>query len=168
MIMVIGIALLASMPIFAMAIHNGHDLQFHLMRIEGLAAGIRQGQFPVRLESIWNDKYGYATLFYGDLLLYIPALLRLLGVTINAAYNAYILLMNVLTAVVSYRCFHAMVKEKDIALLMTAAYVTSAYRLMDIYVRAAVGEYSAMIFLPMIGICDVPFISSGGTEEAGL
>ncbi len=150
MIMVIGIALLASMPTFAMAIHNGHDLQFHLMRIEGLAAGMRQGQFPVRLESIWNDKYGYATLFYGDLLLYIPALLRLLGVTINDAYNAYILLMNVLTAAISYRCFEAMVKNKDIAQLMTAAYVTSAYRLMDIYVRAAVGEYSAMIFLPLI------------------
>ncbi len=150
MIMVIGIALLASMPTFAMAIHNGHDLQFHLMRIEGLAAGMRQGQFPVRLESIWNDKYGYATLFYGDLLLYIPALLRLLGVTINDAYNAYILLMNVLTVAISYRCFDAMVKNKDIALLMTAAYVTSAYRLMDIYVRAAVGEYSAMIFLPLI------------------
>lgn len=43
MIIVIGIALLASIPTFAMAIHNGHDLQFHLMRIEGLAAGIRQG-----------------------------------------------------------------------------------------------------------------------------
>lgn len=150
MIIVIGIALLASIPTFAMAIHNGHDLQFHLMRIEGLAAGMRQGQFPVRLESIWNDKYGYATLFYGDLLLYIPALLRLLGVTINDAYNAYILLVNVLTAVVSFRCFDAMVKDRDIALLMTAAYVTSVYRLMDIYVRAAVGEYSAMIFLPMI------------------
>ena len=36
MMMVIGIALLASMPTFAMAIHNGHDLQVHLMRIEGL------------------------------------------------------------------------------------------------------------------------------------
>ena len=150
MIMVIGIALLASMPTFAMGIHNGHDLQFHLMRIEGLAAGIRQGQFPVRLESIWNDKYGYATLFYGDLLLYIPALLRLLGVTINDAYNAYILLVNVLTSVVSFRCFDAMMKNKDTVLLMTAAYVTSVYRLMDIYVRAAVGEYTAMIFLPMI------------------
>lgn len=150
MIMVIGIALLASMPTFAMGIHNGHDLQFHLMRIEGLAAGIRQGQFPVRMESIWNDKYGYATLFYGDLLLYIPALLRLLGVTINDAYNAYILLVNVLTSVVSFRCFDAMMKNKDTVLLMTAAYVTSVYRLMDIYVRAAVGEYTAMIFLPMI------------------
>lgn len=150
MILVIGIALLASMPTFAMAIHNGHDLQFHLMRIEGLVAGLRQGQFPVRLESIWNDKYGYATLFYGDLLLYFPALLRLLGMTINDAYNAYVLLINMLTAVIAYRCFDAMVKDKDIALLMTAAYVTSAYRLMDIYVRAAVGEYSAMIFLPMI------------------
>lgn len=150
MIIVIGIALLASVPVFVMGIHNGHDLQFHLMRIEGLAAGIRQGQFPVRLESIWNDQYGYATLFYGDLLLYIPALLRLSGVTVIDAYDAYILLMNLMTAVASYLCFKAMVKNKDIALLMTAAYVTSAYRLMDIYVRAAVGEYSAMIFLPMI------------------
>ena len=150
MITVIGIALLASMPVFIMGMHNGHDLQFHLMRIEGLVAGIRQGQFPVRLESIWNDQYGYATLFYGDLLLYIPALLRLSGATIIDAYNAYILLINLMTAVASYLCFKAMVKNKDIALLMTAAYVTSAYRLMDIYVRAAVGEYSAMIFLPMI------------------
>lgn len=150
MIIVIGIALLASMPVFVMGIHNGHDLQFHLMRIEGLAAGIRQGQFPVRLESIWNDQYGYATLFYGDLLLYIPALLRLSGVTVIDAYDAYILLMNLITAVASYLCFKAMLKNKDIALLMTAAYATSAYRLMDIYVRAAVGEYSAMIFLPVI------------------
>ena len=57
---------------------QGADWSFHLSRIEGIAQGLREGQFPVRVYSIAKNGYGYApSLFYGELLLYFPAVLRL-------------------------------------------------------------------------------------------
>ena len=65
---------------------NGADWSFHLSRIEGIANGLREGQFPVRVYSMAKDGYGYApSLFYGELLLYFPAVLRLLGMSVQGA-----------------------------------------------------------------------------------
>lgn len=39
--------ILLTIPFFGDYLQNGHDLLFHLTRIEGIAEGLRQGQFPV-------------------------------------------------------------------------------------------------------------------------
>lgn len=71
---------------------NGADWSFHLSRIEGIANGLREGRFPVRVYSMAKDGYGYApSLFYGELLLYFPAVLRLLGMSVQGAYHTYLL-----------------------------------------------------------------------------
>ena len=67
---------------------QGADWRFHLSRIEGIAQGLRDGQFPVRIYSQAKDGYGYApSLFYGELFLYFPAVLRLLGMSVQGAYR---------------------------------------------------------------------------------
>ena len=42
------IILMASIPLFNNYLIRGHDIYFHLMRIEGLAQGLGAGEFPVR------------------------------------------------------------------------------------------------------------------------
>lgn len=148
-----GIILLTSLPLFADGVHSGHDFGFHLIRIEGIAREIRMGNLPVRLSSLWMDGYGYpVSVYYGDLLLYIPAVLRLLGFSITTAYKFYVFMINVGTAVITYFCMKKLFSNKKIALLTCLAYCTASYRLVNIYVRAAVGEYSAMMFLPFIAL----------------
>ena len=146
-----GIIALASMPLFVGGIIQGHDLKFHLMRIEAIAKELLHGNIPVKLSSLYMDGYGYpVSVYYGDLLLYIPAFFRLMGFSVVASYKIYIFLINIGTTISSYACFGKILKDKRITLIVCLAYTTSYYRMMDIYVRAAVGEYSAMMFLPLV------------------
>ena len=67
------------------------DDGYHKQRIEGVMAAIKALQIPVRLEPHWVQGYGYANgIFYCDLFLLFPAILRLLGFSLTASYNWYI------------------------------------------------------------------------------
>lgn len=47
---------------------TGHDLIFHLYRIEGIAQGLIEGQFPVRMQTVQAAGYGYpVSIMYGDI-----------------------------------------------------------------------------------------------------
>lgn len=77
---------ISSLPLFVNYMVRGYDFEFHMMRIEGLAKGLMSGQFPVKLQPGWMNGYGYpVSVMYGDLLLYLPALLRILGFTLQAS-----------------------------------------------------------------------------------
>lgn len=140
----------ASIPLMVNYLVYGHDLRFHLMRIEGLSAGLMQGMFPVRIQPEWLDGHGYAvSIFYGDFFLYFPALLHTFGVTVHTAYKFYVLAVNMATILIAYHCFSKM-SSRRIGLLCTVVYSLNIYRLVCIYTRAAVGEYTAMVFLPLV------------------
>ncbi len=163
-----GIALLSSVPLFTDGIAGGHDLPVHLMRIEGLANEIRLGNIPVRISSSYIDGFGYPiSIYYGDLLLYLPALLRLLGFSVTNAYKFYVLMVNVGTVVISYFCMKHVFKKKEIALLTSLAYCTSTYRLVNIYERAAVGEYSAMMFMPVVAAAAYKIYTDDISDDKG-
>ncbi len=140
-----------SIPLLFGYLINGHDLQYHLLRIEGIKDGLLAGDFPIKIQSNWLCGNGYATaVFYGDLLLYIPAVLRLCGFSVVHSYNIYVFLCNAATCTIAYFCFKGMSGRRKTAVVGAVLYTTSIYRLLDIYVRSSVGEYSAMTFLPMI------------------
>lgn len=144
-------AFVASLPLFILGLIPGHDLQFHLLRIEGLSQALAAGQFPVRIQPFWLDGRGYAvSVFYGDLFLYFPALLRFFGVSIQGAYKVYVAAVNLATAGVSFYCLRRMLKNDWAALFGSVMYTLSIYRITNIYLRGAVGEYTAMVFLPLV------------------
>ena len=149
----ICIALLASVPLFCRGIGRGHDFDVHVMRIEGIAAELSRGVFPVRMSSDWIQGYGYpVSIYYGDLLLYIPALLRIAGFDVVMAYKIYTVLINIGTAVISYCCFKGIFKNTRYALLLSLVYSTASYRLTNLYIRTALGEFTAGMFLPLIAL----------------
>lgn len=138
-------------PLFADYMLAGHDLPFHLLRIEGIYHGLSQGTFPVKIHPVWAQDYGYAVgVFYGDLALYFPALLRIMGFSIQSAYQWFVAACNLGTVLVSYFCFRKMFQSEKIGMWGCLLYTLSAYRLADVYTRAACGEYVAFMFLPMI------------------
>lgn len=152
----VGLALLAafifsSMPLFTDFLNEGHDITFHLLRIEGIKDGLMSGQFPVKLQPTQLSGYGYAvSVFYGDLFLYIPAILRICGFTVMEAYKAFCLVVNAATLLIGYYSFGKIFNNKKIAVTGSILYALSPYRLVNIYSRAAVGEYTAMIFIPLL------------------
>lgn len=141
---------LACAPVLVDGISLADDSRFHLIRIEGIAQALQNGQFPVRVNPIAKNGYGYATsMFYGELFLYFPAVLRLLGITVQGAYQAFVVAVHILTAVIAYRSFRP-IFGRMIGLVGAVLYVLSPYRLHRMYEACAVGEYLAMTFLPAV------------------
>ena len=158
------IALLSCLPLFGAQFFVGSDdLAFHLVRIEGLAAGLFTGQFPVRLYPVFNQNFGYPLgIFYGDWLLYFPAILRIVGTPPLLAYQCNLAFINILTAGIAYLSFWGIFRRQHLAFLLAAFYCLANYRLMNLYFRAALGEYTAMAFLPWIAFALWRIYSGGG------
>lgn len=141
------------------------DIIFQWARVWGLASGIKNGDFPVRIQPEWANGYGYAvSVFYGDLFLYFPAILVLLKLPIYMACKIYLLMVNIGTVVLSYTAFRNIGKQRTIGLLCSAVYTLSSYRMCNVYYRGAAGEYTAMMLLPVVvlGLWNILFEN---TEE---
>lgn len=147
----LGIALLISLPMAEHGIFFGHDLDIHLLRIESAAHALRSGQFPARISAIalWGLGYPFS-IYYNDLFLYLPAALRLLGFSLTAAYKVYLTAVNLLTVGLAYLSFKNIFRSRKTGLILTLLYSAAAYRMVNVYIRAAVGEYTAMAFLPLM------------------
>lgn len=147
-----ALTIFSSLPLFLnYVLFGSHDLDFHLIRIDGIKEAIQSGQFPVRINPTFWNGYGYANpIFYGELFLYIPAFLRIVGFRLSACYNIYAILVNLFTCFGGYYCFKKMFKDSAAAMTAVTLYVMAPYRLMNMYLRAAVGEYTAMAFLPFV------------------
>lgn len=150
----VGSALLAMLPLFVDFTLFGADGDVHILRIESLAKNLELGQhFPVRIEADCLYDHGYAfSLFYPDLFLYIPALLRVAGFTIMSAYKIYVALIQVLTVFICYKSLMLFSENQLAALFGTILYTFQPYRLYNVYGRSAVGEYTAMAFFPLVGV----------------
>lgn len=143
----------------------GHDIEFHWSRIVGIAEGLMSGNFPVRIQPGWSNDYGYAvSVFYGDTLFYIPALLYVACVPLVYTYKFYLLCINVGTIGIAYFCYKRLSQDKYIAVACTALYCVSINRIVNVFVRAAVGEYSAYMFLPLV-LLGVKEILCADTKE---
>jgi len=153
-----GIFLAACYPLYTDFITPGHDLPFHLIRIDAVSEGLSQGIFPVKLHPLWAKGNGYAAgIFYGDAFLYFPALLRLMGFSIQWAYKCFVAFINLGTVLISYYSFRKIFSDRKSGMLGCLAYTLAPYRLMDVYTRASAGEYTAMMFFPLI-LCGIYLI----------
>ncbi len=130
----------------------GHDLHFHMYRIGAMAEELRRTGFslPIRILSVSFNEYGYAVpIFYGDVLLYIPAILVCMGVKVNLAIRVLIVLILWLAFCVTNYEVKRVTGEENLAFSIAAVYVFSGYFLMNLVIRMAIGEAGAMIFAPM-------------------
>lgn len=146
-----GIILLSSIPLGNDHLYGGSDLTYHLLRIGNIKDGFLSGQFPVRIDPTWLFGNGYASsVCYGELFLYFPAFLRLIGFTIQGSWMWFLFALNVFTCLVSYYSFARIFKDRMIGLFCSALYTLSIYRLYKMYSWSAIGEVQALVFLPLI------------------
>ncbi len=156
----------ASLPLMTDSLFWGHDLDFHLNRIIALANGLEAGHLFVPIQTEVLNGYGYASpLFYSQLFLYLPAILYNLAVPAQVCYQIYAILVNIATCLIAYYSFKGLVRDNKIAAAGALIYLLSAYRITNLYVRAAVGEYTAMAFYPLIVY---GFVHVYTTEETKL
>ncbi len=145
------VVLIACSPLITKLCINGHDLEYHLLRIESLKEGILTGHPFGRINVLFFGGAGYASsLFYPDLLLYLPALLRTAGVGINASYHIFVVVCICLTYLSTNRCVRKITGSSYAAMIASIIMVLCPYYLGDVLIRGAVGEYTAFIFLPFV------------------
>ncbi|MCD8326389.1 MAG: hypothetical protein LUC90_06820 [Lachnospiraceae bacterium] len=141
----------AALPFMADWTYWGDDLWFHIDRIMLLAKELSQGNFFPAIFSAALNGYGYAVpLFYGQVFLYLPAVLYNCGFGITFAYNLYVCMISTATCLIMYYCSLKIFHKSNTALLSSALYTFSAVRLTNVFVRGALGEYTAQTFFPLI------------------
>lgn len=150
LLITVGLAIFVCYPLYNDFLNFGHDLNFHLMRIEGISSGLREGQFPVRVYPDNLKGHGYLASLYPDFFLYIPAVLRLLGVSAVTSYKFLVLLIQLATMGLSWYGIRRITGSEKMAFMGMVLYTLAPYRLVNLYMRAAIGEALAMVFLPLV------------------
>lgn len=141
----------SSLFFFFSRLETGADLGVHLERIESVVNSIRDGVFPIRLESFYPFGYGYAGgIFYCDLFLYIPAIFRIIGFPVLTSYNMFGVLCSVAGVLVAYYCGNKIWNSCYIGLAFSALYNLSVYKIFDSVIRGGTGTLTGFVFLPLL------------------
>ncbi|MCD8379341.1 MAG: hypothetical protein LUC95_03230 [Lachnospiraceae bacterium] len=141
----------AALPFIADFTYWGYDLGFHVDRIMLLAYELAHGNWFPAIYTASLNSYGYAVpLFYGQVFLYLPAILYNCGFGITFVYNLYVCMVSAATCLIMYYCSLKIFRKSNTALLASALYTFSAVRLTNIFVRCALGEYTAQTFFPLV------------------
>ncbi|MDE7282245.1 MAG: hypothetical protein K2N85_01440, partial [Lachnospiraceae bacterium] len=147
---ILGVALLATSPMFSTYLFNGDDLCYHLARMEGIKDGILDGQVPVIIMPDALKGNGYLNAMYPYLFLYIGAFLRICRVSIALSYKSVVFLANLGSAVCAYFAAKSMSKSRRTIILAVVLYTLMPYRFTNIFSRGDLGETLALTFWPLL------------------
>lgn len=141
--------IVAISPLISRYCINGHDLDYHLLRIESLKEGILSGRPFIKVNLLFFGGAGYAsTMFYSDLFMHIPALLRVCHVSIGKSFHIYTAMLFVLTYISTFYCTWKMTRSKFAGTVAAILMTLCPYHMDDLLVRTACGESAAFVFLP--------------------
>ena len=146
-----GVILISILPIILVKVGRGDDIRDHIVRLKSIADELSKGHFPVRMSSMLYNGYGYPfNVFYPYLLYLIPALLHLIGMPLGMAYEVYMIIVTVLTIFICYYSFRTVAQDDYVGIWGAAIYTMVVWRFANCFNRGAVGEYTAMTFLPLL------------------
>ena len=146
---------LALLFILPLAIHGfvpaGDDWKYHANRILEIACNIKRGNFFPMMYTYTFKRIGYLLgAFYPWLMLLPFSIFKNMTSNINVAiglgYAFYIFIALNLVYHVTNKLF----KNENQAILTSIVYSFSGYILTDCFKRMALGEFLAMIFLPVV------------------
>ncbi|NCB84193.1 MAG: hypothetical protein EOM44_06810 [Bacteroidia bacterium] len=138
-------------PLLYPGIPQGHDLFFHLARLQGMLDALNEGVFPIRVNFSALDGYGYASgLFYPDFFAYIPVFFAKIGISLINSYKLFLFIWWFFAVYSMYFSLTKMGVEKFGAFAGALLYGWSSYFATDIFNRAAFGEVLAFPFIPMV------------------
>ncbi len=150
---VLSLILISVLPLSAL-IHSGlpitHDGQDHVARIANFYLSLSEGNIVPRWASNLNWGYGHPILmFLYPLPSYFASLFHLLGFSLVDSVKSVFGFSYILSFFFMFLWLRQFL-GKFPALTGSVIYIYAPYRFVDLYVRGAIGEHVAFIFLPLI------------------
>ena len=127
------------------------DLCYHLSRLHTMDVNFSLGEIPSMINHEEKHGYGYGNgFFYPDLFLYPAVLVMKCGFSIIVAYKLLIIASVYAAALSAYYCAWKLSKDHFCAFSVAILSTWSSYSAVNIFMRAAIGEYPIFIFMPWI------------------
>lgn len=148
-IIIIGIMITSSLLINGLPI--GHDAIYPITRTIGTAISLSEGQVPPLVTSNFANGFGYSwNIFYPPLSTYAMLILKIFTFSYTNALKALVILSVIVSGIIMYTLMKEITNSKKVALIGAIFYMAAPYRLTDIYVRMAIGEILAFVFIPIV------------------
>jgi hypothetical protein len=129
---------------------DAHDARHSVYFLFELDRGIQDGVLYPRWQPDFAFGYGYPFFnIYGPLSSYAGEAFHLLGLSFTGSVKAVFALSVLLSGLAMYG-FAKVIAGRQAALVAAVAYMVMPYRLVDIYVRAALAESTAYLFVPLV------------------
>ena len=101
--------------------------------------------------SYFINNFGYSlSLFEGQLHIYLLICFGIIFNSFNIGFKVLILIAMFLAGCMMYKLIYQLTDNKNTAILAGIIYITSPYFFTDIYVRHAIDEVIAFIFIPLV------------------
>ena len=89
-------------------------------------------------------------LFYQPLVTYLPLLIKIFTPTYMLALKIYGGIMIILSGIAMYQFVYKVTGKRTIGIFAAIIYMIAPYKLANVYRRFAIGEFTAMIFIPYV------------------
>lgn len=127
------------------------DGAFHLQRVRALSEALAQGVLFPRIFPDFAFGYGFPVLnFYAPAFYYPPALLHLMGLDVPTATRLTLLATVLLSAAAMLGLLRGLGLRPAAARLGALVYLLFPYRIFDYFVRGALPEFAAFLWLPCV------------------
>lgn len=136
----------------------GIDLRAHLMRLDGIYLGLKDGQFPAVIFPEWSNRHGQLGVLYPSFFVYPFALLRMARVSLYATLRIMIIAINAVSSYVFYKVTISTFNSRLSRVLALILISLDYYRMFSLsYGGMLLGALLAEIFIPVFiaGLIDV-------------
>lgn len=147
---VILLSLIAILPFFQKGFFPIHD-NTQVARVFQMHKALEDGLFPVRWVADLGYGYGYPIFnFYAPFAYYLGAIFMFVGFKALIATKIMIALGVVASGITMYFFARKMIDDSAGAVIAAILYVYAPYHAVNTYVRGAIGEVWAYVFIPLV------------------
>lgn len=152
-ILLLILLIISILPLFHSGFYTSQDGELHLARIAAYSQALKHGQFPVRWAANLNYDYGYPIFnFVYPLPYLLTSGFNLVGFGLAVSLKLVLGLSLILSAIFMYQAINFKLKSNWTGLTAAIVYLYAPYRILNVYVRTALGEAVAFVFSFKFGL----------------
>lgn len=151
-VLIFIMAIIVSIPLYdsSLAIYKDDGIQ-HICRLIGTYDSILEGQkFPVIMSDYCNG-FGYSwNIFYSPLTSFFPLIFKIFTNSFTICLKIFIFISIFLSGIFMQKFVKTVTKSDKISIVSSLVYMVAPYHLVDVYIRCAIGEVVAFVFIPIV------------------